>query len=54
MTKRKCMKKHYPESICMVEKLVLFHGTRFRISLIVHEYYCEKCNKVRDIWFLGR
>lgn len=54
MTKRKCMKKHYPQSLGMVEKFVLFHGTRFRVSLILHEFYCEECNKVRDIYFLGR
>lgn len=54
MRKGKCLKKHYPESICMAERFVLFHGTKFRVALCVHEYYCKECNKVRDIWFLGR
>lgn len=54
MTKWKCLKIHYPQSICMAEKIVLFHGTRFRIALSGHEYYCEKCNKIRRMWFLNR
>ena len=54
MRKNKCLKIHYPEGICMAERFVLFHGTRFRIALSVHEYYCETCNKVRCVWFLNR
>lgn len=54
MTTRKCLKTHYPQSLCMAERIVLFHDTRFRIALSVHEYYCEKCNKVRSIWFINR
>lgn len=51
MRKGKCLRTHYPESICMTERFVLFDNTRFRIALSVHEYYCEKCNKVRDVYF---
>lgn len=54
MRKGKCMKMHCPESICMAERFVLFHGTKFRIALGVHVYYCEKCNKVRQFWFFNR
>lgn len=54
MRKRKCMKMHYPESICMAEKLVLFQGTRFQVSLIVHEYYCPICKTARDIYFISK
>lgn len=54
MKKKKCMKIHYPDSICMAEKIVLFHNTRFRIALGVHEYYCPICRKVRDFWFFNR
>ena len=53
MRKKKCMREHYPESICMVEKIVFFHKTKFRISLCVHEYYCPVCKKARDFWFIG-
>ena len=54
MRKSKCLKTHYPESICMAERIVLFHGTRFRIALSVHEFYCEKCKKARHLWFINR
>lgn len=53
MRKKKCMKEHYPESICMVERMVLFHGTRFRVGLAVHEYYCPVCKKTRNYWFIS-
>lgn len=53
MTKRMCMRIHYPESICMVERIVLFHNTRFRIAMSVHEYYCQICRKTRDVWFIS-
>nr|DAH89942.1 MAG TPA: hypothetical protein [Caudoviricetes sp.] len=52
--KSNCLRTHYPESICMAEKIVFFHGTRFRIALSVHEFYCHKCNKVRRLWFINR
>lgn len=42
MRKSKCIKTHYPESICMAERIVLFHGTKFRVALTAHEFYCEK------------
>lgn len=54
MRKSKCLKMHYPESICMAERIVLFHGTRFRIALSVHEFYCKKCKKIRNLWFINR
>ena len=53
MKKSNCLRTHYPESICMAEKVVFFHGTRFRIALSVHEFYCDKCNKVRHLWFIN-
>lgn len=55
MRKRKCLKEHNSvlESVCMVERLVLFHGTRFRIGLAVHEFWCPKCKRTRDIWFIS-
>ena len=53
MTTRRCLKTHYPQSICMAEKAVLFHGTRFRIALAGQEYFCEKCNKIRRTWFIS-
>lgn len=53
MTKRKCFKEHYPDSICMVERVVFFSGTKFRIGLSVHEFYCEECKKKRDLWFIS-
>jgi len=54
MLKGRCLKHHYPESICMADRLVLFHNTRFRIALAYHEYYCEKCKKQRMKWFIYR
>lgn len=54
LKKSNCLRTHYPESICMAEKIVFFHGTRFRIALSVHEFYCHKCNKVRRLWFINR
>lgn len=54
MWKSKCLRTHYPESLCMAERIVLFHDTRFRIALSVHEYYCEKCKKIRRLWFINR
>lgn len=45
MRKSKCIKTHYPESICMAERIVLFHGTKFRVALTAHEFYCEKCKQ---------
>ena len=55
MTKRKCKKKHYYEwqSICMAEKIVLFHNTRFRIALSGHDYICPHCG-CRTEWFINR
>lgn len=52
--KSNCLRTHYPESICMAEKIVFFHGTRFRVALSVHMFYCDKCNKVRRLWFINR
>lgn len=52
-SKRKCLKTHYPESICMAERVVLFDNTKFRLAISVHEFYCDKCHKVRDVWFLN-
>lgn len=54
MWKSKCLRTHYPESLSMAERIVLFHDTRFRIALSVHEYYCEKCKKIRRLWFINR
>ena len=55
MTKRKCKKKHYYEwqSICMAERIVLFHNSRFRIALSGHEYICPYCGCRRE-WFINR
>lgn len=52
MTKRKCLKIHHPESVCMAERFVLFNNTRFRIGLAYHEYWCCECRKQRKIWFI--
>lgn len=52
MTKRRCLKIHHPESVCMAERFVLFHNTRFRIGLAYHEYWCCECSKQRKIWFI--
>lgn len=52
MTKRKCLVKHNPESICMAERFVLFHNTKFRIALGYHEYGCNICKKSRKVWFI--
>ena len=50
MRKSKCLKEHNNvlESVCMAERFVLFHGTRFRIGLSAHEYWCPKCKKARN------
>jgi len=50
----KCMKVHYPHPICMAERFVAFHSTRFRIALSIHEFYCDECKKVRRVWFINR
>lgn len=52
MTKRRCLKIHHPESVCMAERFVLFNNTRFRIGLAYHEYWCFECRKQRKIWFI--
>ena len=54
MLKSECLRTHYPESLYMAERIVLFHGTRFRIALSVHKFYCEKCKKIRCLWFINR
>lgn len=54
MRTRKCMRVHEPESVCMAERFVLFHNTRFRIALSYHEYWCHKCGRPRKIWFVNR
>ena len=46
MTKGRCLKIHYPQSLSMAERFVLLHGTKLRIALSVHEYYCDKCKSV--------
>lgn len=51
---KKCLKEHYPQSICMAERIVIFHNTKFRMALSVHEFYCVKCKKVRKIWFVNK
>lgn len=55
MTKRSCFRKHFyeMESICMAEKYVLFHDTRFRVALSAHEFICPYCG-IRRKWFLNR
>lgn len=54
MTKWKCYRKHCydMQSVCMAEKFVLFHNTRFRFGLAYHEYICPHCG-VRRYWFIS-
>lgn len=53
MRKKKCMKIHEPKSVCMAERIVLFHNTRFRIGLAYHEYWCYECCRPRKVWFIS-
>lgn len=54
MNKKNCFKNHYydMQSICMVERFVLFHNTKFRIALGCHEFMCPFCG-VRHRWFIS-
>ena len=54
MRAKKCLRLHLTQGICTAERVVLFHGTRFRIALSAHDFYCPVCDKVRSIWFINR
>jgi len=53
MTAKKCFKNHQTKGICSTEIFVLFHGTKYRVALSAHEFICDKCNKIRRIYFIS-
>ena len=53
MTARRCLREHMTQGICSAEMIVLFHNTRFRVALSAHEFYCDKCKKIRRIYFIS-